>query len=124
MNNVVSVLLAVAIIGALILSARFIDAKWRAKHPEEKPFAWGYFQALCFFPFGLLWFVIPFIEGGISWGMGVSIVVYGVFGSYAGYALITQKKRWAWQFVVFAQLNLLTWIIDFYYGGNRWKEFR
>lgn len=124
MDTTIRILLAIAIIGAFIWAARLIDKKWRMKHPEEKPFAWGYFQALCFFPSGLLWFIMPFVEGGISVPLGISIVVYGIFGSYAGYVLITQKKKWAWMFIVLGQLNLLTWIIDFYYGGNRWKEFR
>jgi hypothetical protein len=44
--------------------------------------------------------------------------------AFAGYALIKKKKKWAWVFVVVAQLNLLTWVINSIYGGNRWKEFR
>lgn len=124
MNSTLRFLASVVLIAALIWAARWLDRKWRAKHPEEKPFAWGYFQALCFFPAGLLWFAMPLYYGALSWSLAIAIVVYGGLGSYAGYTLIKEKKRWAWWFVVIAQLNLLTWIIDFYYGSNRWKEFR
>jgi len=51
------------------------------------------------------------------------VATYGIIGLFAGWTLITQKKKWAWLFVVFAQLNLLTWLIDLPYGRNRWKEF-
>lgn len=123
MNLAVRIILGVALIGALVLAARTLDKKWRAKHPEEKPFAWGYFQALCFFPAGLLWFITPFLYG-FSWELSAVILVYGLLGSYAGYVLIEGKKKWAWIFVVIAQMNFLTLLIDIVYGGNRWKEFR
>jgi drug/metabolite transporter (DMT)-like permease len=124
MNVGLRIALAAAIIGALIWGARLLDRRWRAKHPDERPFAWGYFQALCFFPAGLLWFITPFLAEARSWQLWLAVIFYGIVGSYAGYSLIREKKKWAWIFVVVAQVNLVTWLIDIHYGGNRWKEFR
>jgi drug/metabolite transporter (DMT)-like permease len=124
MNLAVRIILAAALLVALIWVSRILDKKWRAKYPEEKPFVWGYFQALGFFPGGLLWFILPFTGRQTSPLLWLYIVVYGIVGSFAGYTLIKEKKKWAWMFVVIAQLNLLTWFIDCYYGRNRWKEFR
>ncbi|MBL9189005.1 MAG: hypothetical protein JNK23_16090 [Opitutaceae bacterium] len=115
---------AATIIALLIYAARVLDKKWRLRYPEEKPFAWGYFQALFFFPAGLLWFLMPFIHDPGSWQLWLMVVLHGVVGSYAGYALIKEKKKWAWVFVVIAQMNFVTLLIDIHYGGNRWKEFR
>ena len=124
MNLAFRIVVAAVSVSALIWGARLLDKRWRAKHPDEKPFAWGYFQALCFFPGGLLWFLTPFLAEVPSWQLWLPVVIYGVIGSYAGYSLIRSKKKWAWIFVVVAQMNLVTWLIDIYYGGNRWKEFR
>jgi uncharacterized membrane protein HdeD (DUF308 family) len=52
------------------------------------------------------------------------VLFYGVFGAYAGYVLITKKERWAWMFVVLAQVNLINWAINYYYGSRRWNDFR
>jgi hypothetical protein len=122
MEPVLRIVGAAAILAALIYAARALDRNWRAKHPEEKPFAWGYFQGLCFFPAGLTWFV--FLPHAATWRLWLIIFVYGIAGSYAGYVLIKEKKKWAWLFVVIAQFNLVTWIINAIYGKNRWKEFR
>ena len=124
MNVAIRIAVAAATIIVIVCAARFLDKKWRTRFPEEKPFAWGYFQALCFFPAGLLWFLMPFTRNPASSQLWLMVTVYGVAGSFAGYTLITQKKKWAWIFVVVAQLNLVTLLIDIYYGGNRWKEFR
>jgi|GEM_PF-7093582 len=115
---------AVTILVLGVWFSKFLDRKWRGRFPDEKPFAWGYFQALCFFPSGLLWFFVPFQYPQPAWVLWSYAILYGVFGSYAGYMLIAKKKRWAWMFVVLAQFNLVVWIIDYYYGSNRWKEFR
>ena len=124
MSIAIRAIIAVVLLVAWIYWARLLDRKWRASHPEEKPFAWGYFQALCFFPGGLLWFIVPFVSREPAWAEALYISVYGVIGSYAGYALIKEKKKWAWIFVVAAQLNLITWLINIVYGSSRWKEFR
>ena len=116
--------IAAVIIGAMIWGAVAMDRRWRASHPEEKPFRWGYFQALLFFPGGLSWFATPFLWSRLEWHHWMMIIVYGIGGSYAGYTLLKEKNTWAWMFIVLAQFNLLNWIINFYYGSNRWKEFR
>jgi hypothetical protein len=120
--------LGLAIIAAMIWGSILLDRRWRGKNPTELSFRWGYFQALCFFPGGLMAFVAAFRfspQSPFDWLYLISFtVIYGVIGSLAGYTLITKKRKWAWLFVVFAQLNLITWLIDASYGKNRWKEFR
>jgi FtsH-binding integral membrane protein len=124
MTSPIGYILAIVLVGIMIWTARRIDRAWREVFPQEKPFAWGYFQALCFFPAGLLWFAVPFVATGASWLTWLAAVVYGIGGSFAGYTLIVRKKKWAWIAVVCAQLNLVAWLIDIYYGSSRWKEFR
>ncbi len=118
--------LGLAVIAAMIWISFVLDGRWRAKHPTDLPFRWGYFQALLFFPGGLMAFVVALRSAPKSWLNWLLLIayvaVYGVCGLIAGYVLITQKKKWAWLFVVFAQLNLLTWVIDLPYGRNRWRE--
>jgi hypothetical protein len=117
---------AFAIIATMIGTSILLDRRWRATRPTDLPFRWGYFQALCFFPGGLMAFVAAFRSNPHSlfdWlYLAVFVVIYGVVGSFAGYMLITQKSKWAWLFVVFAQLNFITWIIDYFYGRKRWAE--
>jgi hypothetical protein len=112
-------------IAVLIIISSILDRRWRVNNPQDTPFKWGYFQALCFFPAGLLWLTVPFFMYGLSspfvW---LYAFVYGIAGSFAGYTLIVKKKRWAWVFVVIAQFNLINWAINYYYGSRRWREFR
>ena len=124
MNRLVTSFSSAALLIILIMAARILDRKWRAKNPSEMPFAWGYFQALCFFPAGLLWFLVPIVTRHMWWLYWLYVAFYGIAGSIAGYTLITKKRRWAWIFVVVAQINLITWAIDYYYGSKRWNEFR
>ena len=102
-----------------------LDNRWRARHPSEKSFRWGYFQALFFFPGSTL--CIPFVLHSMiadgEWRSLLTLFCCIIY-SYAGFILITQKKRWAWLFVVLAQFNLIVWLIDLTYGQNRWSEFR
>ena len=112
----------------MIYTSHRIDQSWREKHPEHKPFKWGYFQALFFFPFGPLatigYFIsAPFIGYSIPASSAIYYLLLSVIGGYAGYMLIVKKRRWAWMFVVIAQFNMINWIINFYYGSNRWIEF-
>jgi hypothetical protein len=116
-------LAATAIIAGLIWASNLLDRRWRDNHPTDRPFRWGYFQALGFFPGGLSWFIVPFFARVPVVVEVFELVVYGLVGSYAGYVLIRKKKKWAWIYVVIAQPNLINWFINIYYGGKRWNEF-
>lgn len=116
--------LTLVVLVALIYLARSLDRRWRERFPEEKPFVWGYFQALCFFPTALYALIWLALSDATSWLVWLIFAVYGVAGPVAGYVLIVQKRRWAWLFVMLAQLNLLTLTIDLLYSQTRWREFR
>jgi len=124
MNGILGSILAFVILALIVYGAAFIDERWRAKNPKDKPFKWGYFQALCFFPFGLFYLLPPFVGDMTDWMNWAFFAVYGVVGSFAGFSLLTKKKKWAWLLVVILQMNLITWAINYFYGQKRWKEFR
>jgi hypothetical protein len=121
------IILIILVIGSFIYGSVIFDERWRKKYPEEKSFRWGYFQALSFFPGGLLGLAAFIYSVDFSQMLsliGLFSVSYAAIASWAGYVLITQKKKWAWVLMVLLQFNMGTWLIDLVYGGNRRHEFR
>ena len=119
----------VLIIALTIYGAFHLDKKWRSTHPEYRPFKWGYFQALWFFPgipLMVLYYLISVLLGKeeLSLYLLIYIAVIGTLGSIAGYKLLKERKKWAWVSVVILQFNVITWIVNIYYGSDRWKEFK
>ncbi len=119
----------VLVIALAIYGAFHLDKRWRSRHPEYRPFKWGYFQALWFFP-GIPLMVLYYL-GSVLLGKEefslyflTYIAVIGTIGSIAGYTLLKERKKWAWVSVVILQFNVITWIVNTYYGSVRWKEFK
>jgi len=115
----------VFLILAMIRGAGVLDRKWLITHPDQKPFRWGYFQALgCVIGGPMIWLLplLP-IPGFSFWSYFPYLLLQGVALPFAGYVLIKKKKRWAWIFISIAQLNMLNLVINYFYGSNRWAEF-
>jgi hypothetical protein len=113
----------IALIGGSIWLSRVLDRRWRAKYRKEKPFAWGYFQAIGMIIAGSSW-LVGWFDGTVPSALAPVCVVFFVGGLAIGLPVIIKKKKWAWLLMVILQLDPIIWIIDYIYGKNRWKEFR
>ena len=114
-----------ALFTGLTYGSIILDRKWRTSHPNELPFGWGYFQALVFLLGGFASLLLPLIarpKSALEFVYVISVMIFGLIGALAGYKLITEKRKWAWWFVVLVQLTII--IINAPYGWKRRSEFR
>lgn len=117
------ILIFVILIGSLIFAIYYND-RWQKLYPGEKGFVWGYFQAAVCFPAAIICLSLPFIMEETDVWIWIYFSVHGLIAPFVSYYLLRHKKRWAWVVVVVLQMNVINWIIDYFYGKNRWDEFR
>lgn len=95
------------------------------KHPELKPYAWGYYIGwmgmLSWSAIGIL----QFIAASKTYGSrSDTFAVLGVVFLVAAIAhfFIIKRNKWAWVIGIILQLNPILWIINGIYLKNRWAE--
>lgn len=97
-----------------------LNAKLQARAPQVRPFAWDYYNGISLM-FGTL--VVALIALGQDESIGKCIFGCGaILTGVAGYYII-QRRRWAWVVGSLIQINIVTWIVNWIYGRNRWAEF-
>lgn len=104
-------------LGLLAFFSITLNQQMRAKHPERKPYAWGYFLALFTIAAG----VISIILGLMDYRHDGWAVYTGPLVIWLG-ALLYRRNRWAWLLFVFLQFNPGGWIINGTYLWRRWSE--
>lgn len=104
-------------LGLLIFFSITLNRQMLVKHPDRKPYAWGYFLALFTMAAG----VISIILGLIDYSHDGWAVYTGVATIWLG-ALLYRRNRWAWFLFVLLQFNPGGWIINGTYLWRRWSE--
>jgi NADPH:quinone reductase-like Zn-dependent oxidoreductase len=99
----------VPVIAALVLNRRF-----KRRHPEKRPYRWGYYFAIVSFICGIgLGFML---ESGVA-----AVVAFGVV--YAALAWFFARRRpWAWVALTALSFNPILWLINYLYLRKRWAE--
>lgn len=90
---------------------------WRKRrNPDKLPFTWGYLQS---FSGCACLLMVPFVLTDAREGLLVAmlLLIPGICGVF-----MYRRHRWAWIVGTVLGFNLITYIINFVYLKNRWKE--
>ena len=101
--------LIVPIVAAFVLNRRF-----RERHPDKRPYRWGYYFCIMAFIGGLL--LGRLLDFGL---MGILLcgLIYGVLAWF-----FAQRRPWAWIALTILSFNPIAWIINAIYLWKRWRE--
>lgn len=93
----------------LLLIALLLDKNRLDKHPETKPYKWGYFCGL-----NQIWHLFSLGDSSLP-------IWYHVLMVACGMGIIARKK---WFFIIGTVTSFTApyWIINFFYIKNRWSE--
>jgi NADPH:quinone reductase-like Zn-dependent oxidoreductase len=107
-----AVLLGVPV--APIVIALILNRLFRRRHPEKRPYRWGYYFSIQSLLAGIgLGFLL---EAGV----GALIVCGAMYGVLAW--LFARRTRWAWIVLTIVSFNPLIWLFNFIYLRKRWAE--
>ena len=102
----------ILVVVAPILLAVALNRRFRRRHPDSRPYRWGYYFSIVSVVGGLLLGVI--LESVL-----VCVLVYAVLACF--FAL---RHRWAWLALTILSFNPIVWIINGLYLRKRWAEAR
>jgi NADPH:quinone reductase-like Zn-dependent oxidoreductase len=113
-------LVALALVGvpaavalAPIFAALILNRRFRRRHPEKRPYRWGYY------------FSIMSLVGGLVLGLLFDSVA-GLLACAAVYAVLAwcfaRRRRWAWLALTIVTFNPIAWVINLVYLRKRWAE--
>jgi NADPH:quinone reductase-like Zn-dependent oxidoreductase len=101
--------LIVPIVAAFLLNRRF-----RERHPEKRPYRWGYYFSMMAFLGGLL--LGRLLDFGLM-GIIACGLIYGILAWF-----FAQRRPWAWIALTILSFNPIAWIINAIYLRKRWAE--
>ena len=101
--------LILPIIAAFILNRRF-----KRRHPEAKPFRWGYYFTIMSIVAGLI--IGVFLEAGAA-----AVIICGLIYAILAW-FFAQRRHWAWITLTILSFNPIAWIINAFYLRKRWAE--
>jgi len=110
-----------------------MDARYRELNPTAHSLKWGYIfgGASCFFGvLASIGFLGSFLSTSISDVQdsvsnrlaAMYFLVWAAPLAVSGY-FACRRKRWAWILATILSLNPIIWVVNFFYGMRRWKEF-
>jgi hypothetical protein len=128
----ISTLSGLYILGVVLVSIYFagtLDVRLMVRNPAARRYGWGFYSGcmgVACAPAALLMmlFVVKTGMNG-NWIASGKCLVYTVFFTvnvFSGWFII-RRKRWAWVVGTIFSCNIFVWIINYYYGRNRWAEF-
>lgn len=95
------------------------------KHPELKPYAWGYYigwmGTLSWSAIGILQFIAASNTYGSRSDTFAALGFVFLVAAIAHFFII-KRNKWAWIIGIILQLNPVLWIINGIYLKNRWTE--
>jgi uncharacterized membrane protein YfcA len=118
-----------------IVGAFIMEARRKRAEPNLRPYTWGLYIGLSVLIFygwfafaGLIGLFGVFLpgdntKGDFSRGAALLVLVFCGLISASGYFCL-KRHRWAWVVATIATAVPVIWIINFFYGKNRWQEFR
>jgi len=95
------------------------------KHPDVKPYAWGYYIGLMGALSGTAVGILQFVAASRTYGSrSDTFVLLGIFFLVTAvvHVFIVKRNKWAWIIGIILQLNPILWIINGIYLKNRWSE--
>ena len=96
-----------------------LDKKLHEKNPLLLPYKWGYFvgvqAVISSVIFGIL-ITLSFPEEPVGWFLYITPVL-------VSHVFIIRRNKWGWIFGVILHMNLISWIMNFFYAKKRWHEF-
>ena len=117
--------IAILCLAISIPAAFTMNDSLHKKHPELKPYAWGYYIGwmgmLSWSAIGIL----QFMAASKTYGSrSDTFAVLGVIFIVAAIAhfFIIKRNKWAWVIGIILQFNPILWIINGIYLKNRWDE--
>jgi NADPH:quinone reductase-like Zn-dependent oxidoreductase len=110
------VLIALGVLALVVpvIAALALNRGYRRRHPEKRPYRWGYYFGLMSIIGGLLLGMM--FESGISAVVACG-VVYAVLAWF-----FARRHRWAWITLTVLSFNPIAWIINAVYLRKRWAE--
>ncbi|MUM77225.1 hypothetical protein GKC30_06220 [Pseudodesulfovibrio sp. F-1] len=98
-----------------------LDKKLHQKHPEAKPYKWGYYTGLMgMLTYGLLALTLV-VTSAVKDQKTLTALVFFTL-SIIPYYYIIMRRKWAWVVGVILLFNPILWIVNAVYARNRWKE--
>jgi hypothetical protein len=108
-----------------IPAAYSMDESLHKKHPNMKPYKWGYYIGWMGTLGGAPLAVLQFIAASKTYGSSAEIHVWlGVvliLGAIA-HIFVLKRNKWVWIAAIILQLNPILWIVNGVYLKNRWSE--
>ena len=110
--------------GGILLSAAaawWMNRRRQARHPEAKPFRWGYAQGLMVIGLGTLGVLANFDKWWMP-NVELALMISG-FRILAG-LLILRPRRWSFILGTILSFYPILWLVNPIYLAVRWKGFR
>lgn len=108
--------------------ASYMGESFHKKHPELKPYKWGYFTGWMGVLNGIevailacLFFWDTYDYYPNNHDLYVLLLVLGIIAAISG-TFILKRNKWGWVIGLIMQFNLIMWIINGIYLKNRWSE--
>ncbi|MGB9429937.1 MAG: hypothetical protein WCC11_08715 [Gammaproteobacteria bacterium] len=120
--NLITILIAIPL-------ASYMGESFQKKHPELKPYKWGYFTGWMGVLNGIgvviLACILLYLETYDYYpnnhDLYVLLLVLGIIAAISG-TFILKRNKWGWVVGLIMQFNLIMWIINGIYLKNRWSE--
>jgi hypothetical protein len=108
------VFLAIALFAVPLIGVFRLDKRLHARHPDTRPFKWGYWMGMMCFLAPL--FALGNTDGNTGAFIGASLIYVpvGVF--------VLLRHRWALITATVLSLNPIIWLANSIYIRNRWRE--
>lgn len=120
---IVIIAILIALFVAPLWGAFALDKRLHRRHPNFKPFVWGYYNALgCFivpiYGLGAIAGQNPSMEPSSKWQvLCVLLVIFAPLG-----LLAIKRNRWAFVVLTTLSINPILWLVNGIYLKNRWRE--
>src|SRR5215469_16170692 len=112
-----------------IFAAQLLEKRLKARIPATRPYRWGFYVgcmgvacAPLFLLTGLATLLSEMSDKFESAGLLAVCTLFFAVHTVSGWFVI-HRKRWAWVVSTIFSLNIVTWVINYTYGQNRWGEF-
>ena len=97
-----------------IIAAIILNRRYKRRHPQAKPFRWGYYFTIMSIVAGLL--IGLFLEAGM-----MAVIVCGLIYAVLAW-FFAQRRHWAWIALTILSFNPIAWLINAIYLRKRWAE--
>jgi NADPH:quinone reductase-like Zn-dependent oxidoreductase len=103
-----------AVIIVPVVAAFVLNRRFRERHPDKRPYRWGYYFSMMAFVGGLL--LGRMLDFGFMGVLGCGLL-YGILGWF-----FAQRRPWAWIALTVLSFNPIAWIVNAIYLRKRWNE--